>query len=51
MSKTFYLKATTQMSYYGKAIVTENENGDKILTSYTTQVAKIDKNWKLCATC
>lgn len=29
-------------SFYGKAIVTE-EDGEKVLTSYTTEVAKIDK--------
>lgn len=29
-------------SFYGKAIVTE-VNGNKILTSYTTDVARIDK--------
>lgn len=28
-------------SFYGKAIVTEN-NGEKVLTSYETEVAKID---------
>lgn len=35
------LQATTQKSYYGKA-TTRTENGETILTSYNTDVLKID---------
>lgn len=45
--KIFKLQATTQKSYYGKAIVIEDNQGNKILQSYATQVAKIDKNGNL----
>ena len=33
-----------QKSFYGKALIIETDNGEKILQSYTTQVAKIDIN-------
>ena len=45
MTKTTTLKATTQKSYYGKA-KTRTENNATILTSYATDVAKIE-NGKL----
>ena len=35
------LPTNGRKSFYGKAIVTEN-NGEKVLTSYQTEVAKID---------
>ena len=34
-------------SFYGKAIVREYEDGTKVLRSYSTDVASIDKNGKL----
>lgn len=37
------LKATTQKSYYGKAIVIEDKFGNKRLKSYKTIVAEITK--------
>lgn len=43
----FELQATRQKSYYGKAFVIEDNQGNKILQSYATQVAKIDKNGNL----
>lgn len=45
--KKFKLQATTQKSYYGKAIVIEDNQGNKTLQSYATQVARIDKNGNL----
>ena len=35
---------STQKSFYGKATITELENGHKILTSYNTNVCELDKN-------
>lgn len=40
------LKATTQKSYYGKAIVIEDKFGNKRLKSYKTIVAEITKKGK-----
>ena len=34
-------------SFYGKAIVREYEDGTKVLRSYSTDVASIDKNGEL----
>lgn len=31
-------------SFYGKAIVIENESGEKVLQSYETEVCKINNN-------
>ena len=41
MTKKYNLETiySTQKSFYGKAIVTELENGYKILTSYNTMYA------------
>ena len=35
---------TSQKSFYGKAIVTVLDNGNKVLTSYSTNVCELDKN-------
>lgn len=35
---------STQKSFYGKAFVTELNNGHKILTSYNTDVCELDEN-------
>ena len=43
MNRQYELRATTQKSYYGKAIVIE-ENGNIMLRSYNTIVCKIDRN-------
>jgi hypothetical protein len=40
--KVTMLDATTQKSYYGKALVKECEDGTIILQSYQTDVAKIE---------
>lgn len=40
--KIMKLKATTQKSYYGKALVKECEDGTVILQSYQTDVLKIE---------
>ena len=40
------LKATTQKSYYGKAIIIEDKFGNKRLKSYKTIVAEITKKGK-----
>ena len=46
MTKKYNLETiySTQKSFYGKAIVTELENGYKILTSYNTNVCELDQN-------
>ena len=46
MTKIYNLETiySTQKSFYGKAIVTELDNGHKILTSYNTNVCELDKN-------
>ena len=46
MTKKYNLKTiySTQKSFYGKATITELENGHKILTSYNTNVCELDKN-------
>lgn len=41
--KEYKLTATIQKSYYGKAVVIE-ENGERLLRSYDTIVCKIDNN-------
>jgi len=33
-------------SFYGKAIIIENESGEKVLQSYETEVCKINNNGK-----
>ena len=38
------LKATTQKSYYGKAVIVDDGDGEKKLRSYETVVCKIDKD-------
>ena len=40
------IPTNSQKSFYGKAYVIEN-NGVKVLISYTTPVAKIDKNGQI----
>ena len=37
----------TQKSFYGKATITELENGNKILTSYNTNVCVLDEDNKI----
>lgn len=46
MTKTYNLETiySTQKSFYGKAIVTELDNGHKVLISYNTNVCELDKN-------
>lgn len=46
MNNTYTLESIygTQKSFYGKAIVTELDNGNKILTSYSTNVCELDNN-------
>ena len=46
MTKKYNLETiySTQKSFYGKATITELENGHKILTSYNTNVCKLDQN-------
>lgn len=43
MYKSFNLPATTQKDYYGKAVVIE-DGGNRLLKSYSTIVASIDKD-------
>lgn len=40
--KKFELIATNQKSFYGKAVVTEYNKNLVVLTSYTTEVARIE---------
>lgn len=44
--KNYLLPAvhTSQKSFYGKACVTTHENGTRVLTSYSTEVAEIDSD-------
>ena len=42
--KVYELAATSQKSYYGKAKVIEDENGEIYLQSYYTLVCYINKN-------
>ncbi len=35
---------SNKKSFYGKAIVTELDNGHKVLTSYNTDVCELDEN-------
>lgn len=46
MTNSYTLESiySTQKSFYGKAIITELDNGHKILTSYNTNVCELDKN-------
>lgn len=46
MNNTYKLESIhgTQKSFYGKAIVTELDNGNKVLTSYNTDVCELDNN-------
>ncbi len=37
----------TRKSFYGKAKVIENDNGEKVLISYNTEVAKITESGKV----
>lgn len=43
-AKVYELAATGQKSFYGKAKVIEDENGEIFLQSYNTLVCYIDKN-------
>ena len=43
--KIYELKPTdNRKSFYGKAIIIEKDNGEKILQSYETEVCKIKSN-------
>lgn len=46
MTKKYNLETiySTQKSFYGKAVVTELDNGHKVLTSYNTNVCELDQN-------
>lgn len=46
MNNTYTLESIhgAQKSFYGKAVVTELENGHKVLTSYSTNVCELDEN-------
>lgn len=46
MNNTYKLESIygTQKSFYGKAFVTELNNGNKVLTSYNTNVCELDNN-------
>lgn len=43
MKKYYLIPNDSHKSFYGKAIVIENDNGEKILQSYSTQVMKQTK--------
>lgn len=46
MNNTYTLESIhgSQKSFYGKAVVTELDNGKKILTSYNTDVCELDSD-------